>query len=142
MNTSPMYDGERESLEEYYRFIESCDQEHQIEDYGRAYPRVVRYYDNEAEPTPQKPAPLVKWASPSDLDGATLITFHSFEAATKRDDTRAGAILVNMVDADTECGMRQQWIPKTLCSNLDLEANTVWVYTPFVVEQIKEYRES
>lgn len=61
----------------------------------------------------------------SRTDAATLIAFDSLKHVTKEDNTEAGAILI-------EIAGQEYWLPKRLCSNMDLDVGTVYVWTKFL----------
>ena len=53
---------------------------------------------------------------------------------TKEGNVEAGAILV-------EIAGKEHWLPKKLCSNLDLEEGTVYVWTKFLADAKPELLE-
>lgn len=64
-------------------------------------------------------------------DTATLIAFDSLKHVTKEGNVEAGAILIEILEED-------YWLPKKLCSNLDLAAGTVYVWTKFLKDAKSE----
>jgi len=79
---------------------------------------------------------LVKIEPDSRLSQSLIISFEQLVTITKTDNKLDGAILIDLLLADgnvVEC-----WIPKKLCSNLDLEHNTVCVWDKFMNSRIEE----
>ena len=68
------------------------------------------------------------------VQAATLISFDNLKNVTKEGNTSAGAILIEICGTD-------YWLPKKLCSNLDLELGTVYVWTTFLKEAKPELLE-
>jgi len=64
-----------------------------------------------------------------------LVSFDSLSCVTQEHSTGAGALLLEIEEKDT-------WFPKKLCSNLDLEAGQVRVWTPFMRDKMPELYES
>lgn len=63
----------------------------------------------------------------SRTDAATLVHFDEFVHSTREGNSEAGAILIRVYEVE-------YWLPKKLCSNLDLEEGTVYVWTTFLKE--------
>lgn len=72
----------------------------------------------------------------SRLGSALLISFEELVRVTQEGNKYGGAILVVLLTADNR--EVDQWLPKKLCSNLDLTHNTVCVWDTFMNERIKE----
>ena len=75
-------------------------------------------------------APLVKEAREPlsySLKSSVQIAFIELQHVTKSEELEQGALLL-LVDDEAA----PVWVPKKLCSNLDLDHNTVWVWDQFV----------
>lgn len=88
------------------------------------------------------PKPYSKYSSEckvepaSRLSSALVISFEQLVIVTKEGDPYQGAILIDLVTAAGE--VKEQWLPKKLCSNLDLEDNTVCVWDVFMKARISD----
>lgn len=63
--------------------------------------------------------------------GAHLVAFDSLKHVTKEHDVGAGALLIEVLD-------KEVWLPKKLCSNLDLDNMTVRVWSVFLEDKLPE----
>ena len=78
----------------------------------------------------------VKVEPDSRLTQFLIISFEQLVTITKRDNKLDGAILLDLPLASGD--VVGCWIPKKLCSNLDLEHNTICVWDKFMVDRIEE----
>lgn len=79
---------------------------------------------------------LVKVELDSRLTQSLIISFEQLVIVTKRDNKLDGAILLDLPLASGD--VVGCWIPKKLCSNLDLELKTICVWDKFMVDKIEE----
>jgi hypothetical protein len=100
-------------------------------DTDRACPPLVE------EPVPQYSTICKVEIEAHRLKDSLVIAFDELCASTKdREGPKAGALLVVLTDAENE--PHEVWIPKKLCSNLDLENNTVCVWDVIMNKKIEE----
>ena len=64
-----------------------------------------------------------------------LIQFDSIIAVTQEGVMHAGAIKFNLVNTETG-ETNEQWVPKKLCSNLDMDSKTFYLWEVFAAEHL------
>ena len=87
-----------------------------------------QYLETEEKKMITKTLPL------SSLNDVALISFLTLLHVTKEEELRAGAILLELSSEKTG-EIKEQWLPKAICSNLDETAKTVYVWAKFIREQ-------
>ncbi len=132
MNKKPMYDGEQDSLEEYYTFIGTS-----IDDaIGTESISELKLANSESLYDPavleEEPERMVHTH--------TKLHFRSIAVITKEYHPRQGALLLELFNTRAK-EYDKCWIPKVLCRNLDTKdsANTVSVLNKFVLDKLRNY---
>jgi len=77
---------------------------------------------------------VCKQVQPKYLDASTQVTFISLVHVSKDYALDKGALLLELDDPESgEVG--EVWMPKKLCSNLDMDSMTVYIWTPFLEDK-------
>ncbi len=75
-----------------------------------------------------KYSPILKVEKADRVENAVEITFTGFQRVTDK------AFLVTVLDVEAKQYL-DEWFPKKLCSNLDLESNTFYCWDVFVKDK-------
>lgn len=124
------YDQEEEGEEEYINPDEVAEVLNTVE-FSKMPPAPVatpKSNDKYSKECKVEPAPR--------LSSALVISFEQLVIITKEGDPYQGALLIGLVTAAGE--VKEQWLPKKFCSNLDLEDNTVCVWDVFMKARISD----
>lgn len=127
MIIDPSNPEEQASLEAYAKLVltEKSEPEHLTD---MEFIENCRY---EPIPVPLAGAGITKTEPTSRLDTSTLVRFDHLQKVTKSGDFYSGTILIGVYDSEDGI-VRDFWVPKKLCSNLDIDACSVYIWEVFL----------